>query len=68
MDVVPNDFVWFKTTIIDGLNQYERIPEGDIKAVFVCNGTELCTVGSFPRQLLWLKGRLVSCFAQLNEL
>ena len=57
MDVVPNDFVRFKTTVIDGLNQYEGIPEGAIKAVFVCNGTVLSTVGSFPRQLLWLKGR-----------
>jgi hypothetical protein len=37
MVVVPYDIIMVRTTVIDGANQYEGIPEKAIKAVLVCN-------------------------------
>ena len=71
MVVAPNDIIRFKTTVIDGVNQNEGIPEEAIKAVLVRDGTELCTVGFLSKAIVVAerkKERYVGRFAQVIEL
>ena len=52
MFVSHNDIIRFRITIIDRMVVYEGgkvVPEGDIKAVIVNNGTELLILGYFSK-------------------
>ena len=52
MFVSCNDIIRFRITIIDRMVVYEGgkvVPEGDIKAVIVNNGTELLILGYFSK-------------------
>ena len=71
MAVVPNDIIWFKTKVIDRLNQSFGIPEEVIKAALICYGTEFCTVGFLSKAIAVterMKQRFVGQFAQVIEL
>ena len=52
MAVILNDIVRFKTTVFVGVNQSNGIPEEAIKAVLICDGTELCTVGFLSKAIV----------------
>jgi hypothetical protein len=66
--VVENDLVRFKLTIVDN---NEGLPEPAIKAVFVKDGTELCTVGFLARNIVAREqgvAKYVDKFGQILEL
>ena len=49
----------------------KNMPEEAIKDVFICNGTEHCTVGILCKFIVVVeqdKARFVECFAQIIEL
>jgi hypothetical protein len=74
MLLVPNDIIKFKTTVIYGMSMGEgskSMPEEAIKAVFICNGTECCTVGFLCKSIVVVERdtfRFLRCFAQIIEL
>ena len=71
MFVSCNDIIRFRITIIDRMVVYEGgkvVPEGDIKAVIVNNGTELLILGYFSKVFVTVERKkeiFVWCFVQV---
>ena len=71
MRVDPNDVINCKRIMIDGLGMGEgsqSMPEEAIKAVHICDGTEVCTVGFLCKSIVEVereKARFVGSIAQI---